>query len=163
MSSSNIYNLEDKKGGTATRNTKAATYTESEQREKLVGYVSIPKHLWPFVRHGTHVRYTETAERGGAFRCGGFVLKNPFDTKVKGTTTEKRFFRLQNGFQKNSKTYKAWITAYEDTAFLYAKADAIALTLQRDMKVAIKTLNDNMTRLAAYAKKLEKRLTAANL
>jgi len=124
------------------------TFTETEQREKLIGYVVVHRDYWPFIKYSTHIRYTTTAEKGGKFRSGGFVLNNPFDTKVYGGPNEKRFIKLQNGFNKSGKDYKTWIVAYEDIEYLYAKGAGVELTIQHDLRTAVATLNKNITHLA---------------
>jgi hypothetical protein len=159
MAATNPYDLGENKGkGGPARPVQAATLTEAEQLEKLHGYVVVPKDLWPFVKYSTHVRYIETAEKGGEFRGGGFVLNNPFDTKVRGSTTEKRFIKLQNGFNKGARDHKEWIAAYEDIEFLYVKGTGVELTLQRDLQTAVTALNANISRLAEYCKKSERRI-----
>ena len=145
-----------KAGGQPDRPARAGTFTEAEQLAKLEGYVVIPKDYWPYVKYSTHVRYTE---KTGEFRGGGFILNNPFDTKVKGSATEKRFFKFQNGFNKAANDHKEWIVAYEDVEYLYAKGSAVELTLQRDLQTAVTTLSGNIQRLADYCKKLERRIS----
>ena len=119
----NPYQLAKGKGGSKLpeATVRAPTLTEAEQREKLAGYVVVPADLMPFVKYGTHVRYIETAARGGEYRSGGFVLNNPFDVKPRGAPTEKRFIKIQNGFNKAARDHKEWIVAYEDIEFLYVK------------------------------------------
>lgn len=155
----NPYELGDGKQG-PDRPALAVALTEDEQRAKLEGYVRVPRELWPFVGYSTHVRYIETAEKGGEFRSGGFILKNPFDTKTRGSTEEKRFFKLQNNFYKSNGDHKEWIIAYEDVEHLYVKGTGVELTLQTDLKEVVTTLNGNIQRLAAYCKKLEARIAA---
>lgn len=134
---------------------RAATLTEDEQLEKLEGYVTVPPEFWPYVKYSTHVRYME---KSGEFRGGGFILNNPFDTKVRGSATEKRFFKFMNSFNKGGRDHKEWIVAYEDVQFLYVKGTGVELTLQRDLQTAVTTLSGNIQRLAEYSKKLERRL-----
>jgi hypothetical protein len=158
MAAKNPYNLDDgKRKEGPDRPVKVVTLTEEEQLAKLTGYVSVPKDFWPFVKYSTHVRYVETAGKGGAFRPGGFILNNPFDTKARGGP-EKRFMKLQNGFNKSDRDYKAWIVAYEDIEYLYVKGTGVELTLQRELQMAVTALNANIARIAEYCKKLERRL-----
>lgn len=145
--------------GAPSRVVRAAVLTEEEERDKLVGYFVIPKDLWPFVKYGTHVRYVESAERGGEFRSGGFILNNPFDVKPKGAPAEKRFMKIQNSFTKNA-NYKTWLLAYEDVETLYAKGTGVELTLQGELKSVIAATNANLAALATYAKKLEGRIAS---
>jgi hypothetical protein len=126
----------------------ATPLTESEQLEKLTGYLAVPADFWPFVRYSTHVRYITT---DGDFRSGGFVLKNPFDTKVQGRGAEKRFLKLQNGFNRS---------ACSDVAYLYVKGDGADLSPKPDLETAVKGLNQNIQKLAEFCKKLEKRIAA---
>ena len=134
--------------------------TEEEQREKLQGYVVVPKQHWPNISYNTHVRYTETSERGGVFRTGGFVLKNPFDTKVKGGPVEKRFIKLQNNFNKTTRDHKEWIVAYEDIEYLYVKAKAVELTLQSELQKIARTTASNNKKIMEYIRKIDERLKA---
>ena len=156
MSKKNPYALGGKKGRGGEREVRAAPYTEEQQVQKLVGYVNVPPQYWPFIKYSTHVRYIQ---RSGEFRSGGFILKNPFDTKVKGGP-EKRFFKLQNGFNRGARDYKEWILAYEDVEYMYAKGTAVELTVHNDLQTAVTTLNSNVQRLATYCKRLEKRVAA---
>ncbi|GFR89307.1 BA71V-C129R [Elysia marginata] len=144
----------------SSRPSLAPTLTETEQLEKLAGYMVVPKDLWPFIKYPAHVRYIEIEAKGGEFRSGGFVLNNPFDTKVRGSTSEKRFIKLQNGFNKTAKDHKEWIAAYEDIEYLYVKGNGAVLTLQRDLQTAVSSLNANIARLAEYSKKLERRIAS---
>jgi hypothetical protein len=157
MSANNPYQLAGRNGGPDLP-AQAATLTEAEQIEKLRGYVVVLKDFWPNVKYSTHVRYIETEAKGGEFRGGGFILNNPFDTKVRGGTTEKRFMKLQNGFVKSARDHKEWIVAYEDIEFLYVKGAGVELTLQHDLQTAVTALNANIARLAEYCKKLERRV-----
>jgi len=152
------YELAGRKKGLESapdRPARAGTLTEAEQKEKLTGYVPVPPDLWPFVKYSTHVRYVV---KSGEFRQGGFVLNNPFDTKVQGTAIEKRFIKLQNGFNKSARDYKTWIAAYEDIEYLYVKGTGVELALQRDLQTAATTLSKNIQRLAKYYEELERRI-----
>lgn len=157
----NPFALDKKKGGAAPDKThKATTYTADEQKEMLNGYVEIPEDLWPLVRYGTHMRYVTKAHEGkeSLFRVGGFVTKNPLDAKTKGGKEEKRFMRLQSGFDKKGRGYAEWVVAYEDIQTLYIKPDASAMAVQRALEKAVTALNTNIRKLAAHSTKLEKRL-----
>ncbi len=144
------------RGRAPDRPAAAATYTEGEQLEKLEGYLAVPPEFWPFVRYSTHIRYITKA---GEFRSGGFVVKNPFDTKPQGGTTEKRFLKLQNGFNRSAHDYAEWLCAYEDVEFLYVKGDGATLSVKNDLETAVKGLNQNIQKLASYCKGLERRIT----
>lgn len=157
----NPYQLDDgRRREGPDRTVRAAVLTDEEKRQKLQGYVKVPREFWPFLKYSTHVRYIETAAKGGEFRSGGFVLKNPFDTKVRGGLEEKRFVKLQNGFYKAARDHAEWIVAYEDIEHLYAKGEAVELTLQRDIQTAVAALSSNISRVAEYCKKLEQRVAA---
>lgn len=137
----------------------AAPLTESEKAKKLEGYFLVPKELWPTVRYSTHVRYILTAEKGGEFRSGGFVLTNPLDIRPDGDGPVKRCLKLQNSFAKVGQNYANWLVAYEDIEYLYIKATAAELVLQGGLQTAASALNDNTARLAEYYKKLDARLS----
>lgn len=156
MADKNIFNLEGRADGPATAH-RARVWTADEQAEKLNGYIEIAPDLWDQIRYGTHMRYITKA---GEFRSGGFVLKNPFDTKSRGAATEKRFIKLQNGFSDKTPGYQQWLAAYEDIAKVYVKPDATVLTMLRNLETAVHGLNENIKKVAEYSKKLEARLTA---
>lgn len=154
--SGNPFDLAKKKtGGLPAKDYKAKTWTEAEVEQALEHYIEVSEDLWPFVRYGTHVRYVSKKE---GFRPGGFVLRNPFDTEVKGGNDKKRFMKLQNNFNSKVQGYAEWIVAYEDIARLYVKPDASAISVQRMLETAVKSLNKNIKDLAMYAKKLEGRI-----
>ncbi len=134
------------------RPIRAGTLTETEKLAKLEGYVTIPQDFWPSVKHSTHVRYIL---KTGEFRTGGFIVQNPFDYKPRDSQTEKRFFKLKNGFDRNS---VEWMAAYEDVEYLYAKATGVELALQQDLKKMATIFNGNIDRLVTSYKKLERRL-----
>lgn len=160
MDIKNPYQLnEGKYKGCPDKTYQRVPLTEEEKLEKLKGYVIVPKEFWPFVKYSTHVRYVETARKGGEFRNGGFVLNNPFDTKVKGGDIEKRFIKFQNNFNKSTHDHKEWIIAYEDIAYLYVKGTGVELTLQQNLQNAVTTLNENINKLAEYAKKIDKKIS----
>ena len=96
----------------------------------------------------------------GDFRPGGFVLKNPFDAKPQGGVDEKRFLKLQNGFNPKAHDYAEWVVAYEDLDQLYAKGDGCTLSVREDLLTAVRGLNHNVHKLADFCKKLDRRLAA---
>lgn len=155
-SPANPFQLSERPAGGAERaRLRRPPLTEAEQLERLAGYVVVPRELWRSVQYGTHVRYTETEERGGEFKIGGFVAHNPHIFVPNGETAEKTFFKLKGGFFPKA---VEWVIAYEDIAFLYAKASAVELVLQHDLQTAVAALNANTARLAEYSKKLERRI-----
>ena len=114
------------------------------------------------MKHATHVRYTKKGAED--FLGGGFVVNNPFDTKVQGTGTEKRFLKLQNDFNKGGGAHTEWIVAYEDIDTLYAKGTGVELTLQKtalafrwEMHQAVAALDTNVRILAERYRKLDRR------
>jgi hypothetical protein len=101
------------------------------------------------------VRYTA---KTGEFRSGGFILSNPVDVKAGSAEATKRYFRLQNGFNRTSRDHLIWTVAYENIEYLYAKASGIELALQLDLKTVATTLDAKIRRLADYTRKLEQRI-----
>jgi hypothetical protein len=136
---------------------RAHAWTPEEQAEKLSGYLEVPPEYWDQVRYGTHVRYFSKTE---GFRPGGFVVKNPFDTKPRGGDVEKRFIKLQNGFNDKARGYQQWVVAYEDTEKIYIKPDAAVLVMMQSLEGVVKGLNDNIRKVAEHSKRLEARLVA---
>ena len=155
MAEKNPFNLEGRAG--PARAHVARVWTEEEKAEKLSGYLDVPAEFWDQIRYGSHVRYETRAD---GFRPGGFVMKNPMDTKPKGGAVEKRFMKLQNGFNDKARGYQQWVVAYEDVVKFYIKPDAAVLVMMQSLESAVKGLNDNIRKLAEHAKKLEARLSA---
>jgi hypothetical protein len=150
----NPFDLKGRDGG-PERTHAARNWTPEEQAEKLTGYLEIPPEFWDQIRYGTHVRYMTKANE---FRSGGFVLKNPYDTKPQGAAAEKRFIKLQNGFNDKAKSYAQWIAAYEDVARIWIKPDAGVLVMMQTLENAVRGLNENIRKIAEHSKKLETRI-----
>jgi hypothetical protein len=153
----NPFNLEDREGGGPARPHAARVWTAEEQADKLAGYLEVSPEHWEHLRYGTHVRYIT---KDGQFRSGGFVLRNPVDMRPKGATADKRYVKLQNGFNHKIKGYVAWAVAYDDTDKIYMKPDAGIMTMLTSLETAVEGLNGNIRKLAAYTRELEKRITA---
>lgn len=149
----NPFDLEGRDGG-PDRAPRGRDWTAEEQAEKLSGYLEISPEFWDQIRYGTHVRYISKAE---GFRPGGFVVKNPFDFASKGGV-EKRFMKLQNGFNDKARGYQQWVVAYCDTAKIFVKPDAATLVMMQSLELAVKGLNDNVRKVAEHSKKLEIRM-----
>jgi len=137
------------------RPTPARDWTEADIAEKLAGYLEIPPEFWDQVRYGEHVRYFTKKD---GFRPGGFVVKNPHDIRQQGSSVDKRFIRLQNGFNDKAKGYAIWSAAYEDIEKLYVKPNAATSVLMRSQEIVTTKLNANIRKLAEKIKELEKRL-----
>lgn len=153
----NPFDLEGRNEGPEQWGPGRRVWTLEEQSDRLSGYLEIPPAYWDQIRYGKHVRYFTKAE---GYRPGGFVLKNPFDTKPKGGAEDKRFIKLQNGFFEKARGYAQWIVAYEDIEKIYVKPDAEVLVTLQSLEVAVKGLNDNIRKIAEFTKKIDARLAA---
>ncbi len=156
MADKNPFDLDGRDEG-PDRPHQARVWTAEEQAEKLSGYLEVDPEFWDQIRYGTHVRYVTKAD---GFRPGGFVLKNPFDTKPRGAAAEKRFIKLQNGFNDKARGYQQWVAAYEDIVKMYIKPDAGVLMMMKSLEIAVRGLNDNIRKLAEHQKKLGERVAA---
>ena len=155
MAALNLFNIEGRGGPAPAQAHVARVWTEEEKAEKLSGYLDVPAEFWDQIRYGSHVRY-ETRTNG--FRPGGFVMKNPLDAKPKAGGPEKRFMKLQNGFNDKARGYQQWVVAYEDVSNFYVKPDAAVLVMMQTLETAVTGLNANIRKLAEHAKKLEQRI-----
>jgi len=135
----------------------ARVWTEADQEAKIADYLEVPPEYWHQIKYGTHVRYFTKAE---GFRPGGFVLRNPFDTKPNNSMVEKRFMKLRNGFNDKAKNYQQWIVAYEDVDSFYIKPDASSQVLMHSLKGVVQKFNKNNRTLQTYIVKLEARIVA---
>lgn len=152
----NPLELAARRGG-AARAPPARTWTEAEIATKLEGYFEVAAENWHLVRPGAHVRYYTHSE---GFRPGGLVAKNPTDAAPQGANAEKRFMRLQSGFNERAPGYFSWVVAYEDLARLFIKPDAATLTVMASLETAVRGLNENIRKIADYAKGLSTRIAA---
>jgi hypothetical protein len=152
----NPFDLKGRKGG-PPKAYQAKTWSAEEIKEKLKSYVEIPEALWKDVKAGTHVRYYTKKD---GYRPGGFVMKNPFDTKPEGSAAMKRFIKFQNGFDTKKEGYSSWLVAYEDLDSLFAKSDVTIVVFNANLEGYITKLNTNVKILDAHIKSLDDRLHA---
>ncbi len=152
------FDLRARAGGAGQARPHAAReWTAEEQAEKLKDYLEVAPEHWEHIRYGAHVRYVTNE---GLFRPGGFVKRNPLDMQPRGGPDEKRFMSLQNNYNDKAAGYATWLVAYEDIEKIYVKPDAGTLTVFTDLKAAVHGLNENIRRLAEFAKKLSERVDA---
>jgi hypothetical protein len=151
----NVFDLKDRGG--PERKRAGRVWTDEEKRERLTGYLEIPAQYWENVRYGAHVRYCTKKD---GYKPGGFVVRNPFDTKARGEAAEKRFMKLQNGFNEKAAGYASWLVAYEDLDQVFVKADAPALVAIENVREAAVGLNENIRKLAKHQKRLADRVGA---
>jgi len=137
-------------------------FSQREQEDKLTGYLEVDRNVWPQIRYGTHIRYYL---KTGEFRTGGFVAKNPFevvvsdDNSIKSNGGKKTYIKIQNGFNEKLKGFYQWIAAYDDIDKIYIKPDAGVLTMVHTLEGIVNTLNENIQKLAAAAKMMERRIS----
>ena len=154
MSSQPSFDL-SKSVSNAPRKYKPKTQlTEEEKKSKLAGYVRIDKEFWTFVKYNSHIRYIKVT---GEFVTGGFVAKNPLviAPNAKGDQDADQassHIKLRNSFNPKIKGYLEWMVSYKDIAHLYVKSDAVSLQLQKDLRSAVKQLNDNINKDAIFTK-----------
>lgn len=155
----NPFNLEERdnnKRGGPDRAHVAHDWTPDEIAEKTQGYLEVAPEFWAHIRVGQHVRYF-TKEHG--FRPGGFIQQNPFDTKTKDGP-EKRFFKIQNGFNDKVRGYASWLVAYEDTSRMLIKLDTASLILMQMQEAIAVRANENIRKITEFVKKLDGRVAA---
>jgi hypothetical protein len=126
--------------------------SEEEQRKKLEGYIRISKEGWKYIPYNSHIRYIETAEKGGKFRSGGFVGSNSIVSEEHG-----RRIKLKNSLFKNGNAYREWIVNYSDIEHIYCKISGNEFTIQQDMKTITTTLLAEIKALNNRISKLENR------
>lgn len=168
--SDNPFSIDAKRGGNSPKRTRySGVWTQSEQNDKLIGYLEIPPDLWPSIKCGSHIRYIT---KDNEFRPGGFVLKNPFSYKgsvdilkpsveitgINPEVGERVGFRLQNYFNKQSPDYTTWTVAYDDIMKLYLKVDASIRTVVQSLENTIESVNINMRKITEYVKRMDERL-----
>jgi hypothetical protein len=154
----NPFDLEKRKApdSGATR-APPRVWTAEEAAEKLVGYLEVPPDIWTHIRAGTHIRYYL---KGGNFRAGGFVKSNPFDNAPKGAQEKKRYISMHSSMVIRSPGYMNWLVPYEDLERVFIKPDANVLMTHLTIKNAVTSLNENIRKVADFARQLEGRFAA---
>lgn len=164
--SENPFVLTPRHGGNSPKRVRYGNvWSESEQNEKLHGYLEIASEFWPSLKAGSHIRYITT---NNEFRTGGFIVKNACvfkstDNLIKPSVkidlgTEKIGFRLQNFFNRKSTEYLTWTVAYEDIMKLYLKIDAGVRMVVQSLEVTIESININMKKMTEYIKRMDERI-----
>ena len=168
--SDNPFSIDSKRGKNSPKRVRySGVWTQTEQNDKLIGYLEIAPDLWTSIKCGSHIRYIT---KDNQFRPGGFVMKNPYS--YKGDTTvikpsveivginpevgERIGFRLQNCFNRQSPDYSTWTVAYDDIMKLYLKVDASIRTVVQSLENTIESININMRKITEYVKKMDERL-----
>lgn len=166
----NPFSINSKRAANSPKRIRySGVWTQSEQNDKLIGYLEISPELWTSIKCGSHVRYIT---KDNEFRPGGFVLKNPFSYKgnidlikpsieitgISNEEGERIGLRLQNYFNKQSPDYTTWTVAYDDIMKLYLKVDASIRTVVQSLENTIESININMKKITDYIKKMDERL-----
>lgn len=130
---------------------RGTSYSEAERKEKLKGYLPVPRDLWPAVQYGTHVRYVKI---DGEFCVGGYVQWNPETIRV--GDEDRQCLRLMSDFSRASPRHIDWVVAYDDIETLYARGEAVEMKLLQDLRRVAEVLNTNILSLDERVKKLER-------
>ncbi len=96
--------------------TLSKNYTKEEIEDYLRNYIEIPKLFWNNLKYDTHVRYFKTT---GEFVIGGFVYK----------VKKNKNLEIKNGIKTTYSNFVKWTVNFKEIEKLYAKPDAITLTL----------------------------------
>lgn len=149
----NPYDLSDRRTPTAPRHQKSKTYTLEEQKELLHGYIKISRDNWDQIRSGDRIRYIR---KGGEFRLGGIVQMNPFPPNWASTPGKRRSIKIKSAYRGNSQDTPPWWTvSYDDLEHVYVRGDVVSLEIVRDLNLAVKTMNENMVKLARQLRRVE--------
>ncbi len=140
-------------------------YTTEEIKDKLKGYVLVPREDFEQIPSGSHVRYIRS---DGVFRAGGFVTCNP------GISGDGRLYIvLRNDIRSKASNLVTWTVFYDDLSEIYIKnayggqgnpqADAKIMVLSSSLERAEKRIeeviaatNRNISKLNDKIKKLER-------
>jgi hypothetical protein len=154
-------------GGNSPRRPRFSNiWTESEQNEKLQGYIEIAPELWSSIKCNSHIRYITI---DNIFKTGGLVLKNPttikpnFENKIvpsviKSTEEGQVGIRLHSSFNRKDPNYITWFVSYESIKKMYLKVDASIRTVVKSLEITIESVNNNMKKITEYVRKLDERV-----
>jgi len=170
----NPFELTPKHANNSPRRIKLTNvWSTNEKNSKLQGYLEISPEFWPSIKHGTHIRYITSSDE---FKCGGFILKNPFyfnsssdlmkpnllkpqlDDLDEENENNKIGVKLQNSVVKNVPNYLVWVVPYEDIKQLFIKLDASNRMILHSLETTIESTNHNMKKITEYVKKLDERI-----
>nr|BBO54003.1 C129R homolog protein [Abalone asfa-like virus] len=106
-------------------------------------YIKIDPQYYELLKYGTHVRYIGV---DGKFRVGGFITKNPIIYE------DKKLIKLQNNFNKSTKGYHEWSVSYDSIDVLFAKPDAVTMSMYKDLEDAVKLIRNQVKQLTKIIK-----------
>jgi len=87
-------------------------YTKKEIRDKIDGYIRVPKDKWADIPKGTHIRIFKKDKK---FLSGGFLLQKYSDTKG------PHFLLENNKYKRNIPSYRFFPLHLKDVAYIFAK------------------------------------------
>jgi len=164
----NPFNIDSKRArNSPKRNRYSNVWTQSEQNNKLLGYLEISPNLWTSIKCGSHIRYIT---KDNEYKPGGFIMKNPFlykdEIKLIKPSIEienddeykKMGFRLQNSFNRKSPDYITWLVPYDDIMKIYLKVDASIRIIVNSLENTIENININMRKITDYIKKMDEKI-----
>lgn len=129
-------------------------YSDTDIKELINGYVPIKCDKFPLVKSGTHARYLR---KDGLFRRGGFISKNPIETKPDSYGKTRKLFLFRSGV--GTRGGINWMVNYDDIETMWIK-----IGLEFDLFVKpeidkllshIHTLFQQVTRLTEDTNKLK--------
>lgn len=168
--SDNPFSIDSKRiRNSPKRNRYPNVWSQSEQSDKLIGYLEIQPELWPSIKCGSHIRYIT---KNNEFKNGGIIMKNPYtykgdsdalkpsiDIGIYPEYGDKVGFKLQNTFTRQSADYTVWVIAYDDLMKVYVKVDAVIRTIVLSLETTIDNINTNMKKITDYIKKMDDKIS----
>jgi len=156
MAGANPYDIKKKPGQpVAGRGARVLehVYTREEQKEKLHGYVEVPREHWRFLRYGRHVRYIKT---DGEFKIGGFIAKNSVETTKTDELETEEMMMLSSSMGRGPGT-GIWKVKYDDIGFLYAKMNGVETSIQKNVEDIVRQMSKHLKEIMRRLDRLEGR------
>lgn len=125
-------------------------YTEEEIKEKLEGYIKVPRSQYQNLRHNNHIRYFKI---DGSFNGGGFV-NMPF---VEGKKEDKGYMQLKSNLF-NSKKGLVWMVDYDNVKELYVQTSPDLKFFKKELEKRDQDVKEGFEKIAMHLKKIYSRI-----
>ena len=125
-------------------------YTPDEIKERLVGYIKVPRSQYSNLRYNSHVRYYRS---DGSFCGGGFVNLS----HRPGKDEDKEYMQLKSNMF-NGKKGMSWMLDYDNIKELYVQESAELTYYKKRLKSIESQTQDGFDKITLHLKKIYNRI-----
>ena len=125
-------------------------YTPDEIKDRLRGYIKVPKGQYNNIRYNSHVRYYRA---DGSFSGGGFVNLS----HRPGKDDDKEYMQLKSNMF-NGKKGLTWMLDYDNIQELYVQESAELTYYKKQLKNVESQTQEGFNTITDHLKKIYKRI-----